>query len=195
MVRPSLANFRLPPKQGAPIIIMRSLPSIVEIEEMAQVPGADWRPDFEAKCAAASLPLFGITVDDTKPPEPHPDSFGNTGRLSSFVFEDKAFASYNAALGAWHSWMASFEYIEADIKGLGAVRYWMRRGIDISAEYTGGDALKCYPHFERQMIVSVHELLPGVRFTPDASGKRPAQSVEEWGAALAAEAKRFKPSR
>lgn len=172
---------------------LRDVAAIREIEQLLDQPGGAWAASFAEQCNRLSLSLFGITEADTRPAEPHPDSFGNDDRASQYYFSDEAFASYDAALSAWYQWQEVMSGFEQEEQELGPERYWKRHGIDVTGE--DGRPIRCLPYIERQMFAAVKGLLPGAKLTLDGSGKRASQSVEEWGAALAAEAARFRPSR
>lgn len=160
---------------------------------MLDQPGGAWTAAFQERCNHLSLSMFGVTEADTKPAEPHPDSFGKDEQYSRYFFSKEAFASYNAALEAWYDWQHVMGVFEGEIKELGSERYWRRYGLDVTTE--DGSLLRCLPFIERQLFAAIKGVLPGAKVTWDGTGRRGSQSVEEWGAALAAEAARFRPSR
>ena len=172
---------------------LRGVAAIEELERLLDEPGGAWAVKFEERCDQISLALFGVTKRETDPPEPHPDGFGQEDRHSRFFFSEQAFSSYNAALAAWYDWQEVIVAFEGELEQLGSERYWKRLGYDVTDE--NGGVLRCLPYLERQMYAAVHGVLPGARVTLDGTGKRAPQSTEEWGAALAAEAARFRPSR
>lgn len=157
---------------------------------MLDQPGGAWTAAFQERCNQLSLSMFGVIEADTKPAEPHPDDFGENSRHS---FSDTSFASYNTALQAWYDWQQVIGAFQRDIEELGSERYWRRYGLDVTTE--DGSLLRCLPLIERQLFAAIKGVLPGAKVTWDGTGRRGSQSVEEWGAALAAEAARFRPSR
>jgi hypothetical protein len=176
---------------AASVVALHDLPLIAEIERMMDIRGVEWRKDFEDKVEHASLALFGITKSDTLPPEPHPDHFGNS--RSRYVFSDKDFSDYDAALSAWYDWHRQWEFfVPIGIADEGITLHWPSLGFDIDG--IGGQPLRCLPYFERQMFAVANKLLPNAKFTPDGSG-RALQHAEAWGVSLEAQAKAFKSRR
>lgn len=141
---------------------------------------------------SVSLSLFGITDADTRPAEPHPDQVESKG-ANRHRMGSEAFARYNVMLDAWHDWQTIMDAYEVDLEELGAIRLFGRLGYDVTAD-TGGE-LRCLEFIHRPLYIAIKELLPGARVSIDGTGKRAPQSVEEWGAALADEAARFRPTR
>ena len=191
MVLKAFAGIQLPDRGAAKVL--RNRPPIAEIEAMIENRSIEWSPIFKEKCDAASLALFGVTEDQTRPPEPHPDDIKDEGPMAWYRFGDDAFATYGAKLNAWYQFMSCTSGFDQEVSERGAVAYWRRRGYDVTDGY--GEELRCLPRFQRQLYIALHGLLPGARVTLDGTGKRPPQSAEEWGASLAAEAARFKPTR
>ncbi len=173
-------------------VLLRKVPAIAEIEAMLDVRGAAWALAFEAKCDEASLALFGITQVDTCPKEPHPDDIEDKSAISRFSMSDEAFSTYSAAIDRWYDWQTVIAEFERDTSERGLISYFASIGYDVTDGR--GSELRCLPYFSRQLYVAHKGLLPGAKVTLDGSGKRAAQSVEEWGAALAAEAARFRRS-
>lgn len=191
MVLKAFAGIHLTDRGTAKLL--RSRPLIAEIEKMLEDRSVEWSPKFKEKCDTASLALFGITEDQTRPPEPHPDDIKDDGPSARYRFGDDAFETYNAKLAAWYDFMECTGGFEQDVRARGSAAYWRHRGYDVTDGY--GEELRCLPRFERQLYVAVHGLLPGARVTLNGTGKRASQSADEWGSALAAEAARFKPTR
>lgn len=158
---------------------LRTVPAIAEIEALISGPSGLWAPGFEEKAKAASLLLFGITEADTDQPEPRPD--------------DLPPRAYRDALEVWERWRYAVDRYHADVKAHGVVPYWARFGYDVSDG--NGKALRCFRSFDYQMLAGRTRLLPEARITLDRVPTPAVQSEEEWGAALAAAAARFKPSR
>lgn len=173
--------------------VLRQLPLIAEIEAMLDRPGVTWTPAFEQRRDAISLALFGITEADTRPVEPHPDQIEDNGPAARWRMSDDALAAYNIALDRWHEWQRKMTVFDRAIKDRGIVSCFARLGYDVTDDV--GDPLRCMQYFARQLYVAHMGLLPGAKVTLSGSGKRVAQSAEDWGAALAAEAARFRPSR
>lgn len=173
--------------------VLRDLPVIADLEALLRKPSGSWSAEFEARLDNVSLALFGITPKDARPVEPHPDSFDD-GRASPFLsFSGEAFDAYNTALDAWYDWQEVLAGYEREVRRFGPTRFWGRHGIDVTDGY--GLELDSVQFISLPMYVATKELLPGARLTLDGSGRRAAQSAEEWGAALAAEAARFRSSR
>ena len=173
-------------------VVLARLPGISDVEELMGERGVLWSAAFEDKCDAVSLSLFGVKRSDTEPAEPHPDRIKDPNG-SAFRFSNQAFDAYNRALAAWYHWQEVMAGMEAEIDELGAVRFWARNAFDVTDGY--GDELRCLPLFSRQMYAAVKELLPSAKLTLNGSGGRAAQSTDDWGAALAAEAARWRSSR
>lgn len=171
-------------------ITLRDLPLVAEMEAMLTTPGITWTPAFESKRDATSLALFGITDADTRPIEPHPDDYHDARALAADL---KARAKYDAALAAWGDWQIKMGRLDAGIRQLGVATAFARLGYDVTDE--DGAVLNCFQYFARQLYVAHMGLLPAAKVTLNGSGKRAAPTAEEWGAALAAEAARFRPSR
>jgi len=191
-LRKALAGIRAP---GRGIMTrLFEVPLIAELEAMLVNPRTSWTKEFEDKASSTSLALFGVTPADTQPADPHPDDFAkSSSRFSSFIHDDGAEA-YDRALVAWHAYMGRIAEYEKAVRRSGLANYWRGRGFDVCAP-SGGEPLACMQFLHRALYAAVTNLLPGARLTLDGSGGRAAQSVDEWEAALLAEAKRFRPSR
>ncbi len=174
-------------------VILRKLPLVAEIEELLEDRSVEWQSSFDAKCDETSLALFGITKADTEPAEPHPDDVKDEGPMARFRFSEAAFATYNEALDRYYDFQSVMGVYEADANEIGRVSYWGKRGYDVSDGYM--TELRCLSRFDRQLYVATMGILPGAKVTPYGGGRRAAQSVDEWAAALQAEAARFRPSR
>lgn len=178
-------------RNDATLIILRDIPLIAEIERWIwQVPGITWRPEFERRADEVSIALFGLTRNDARPPEPHPDQFRGKAGDTWFQFSDASLTAYDVALRSWYEWEAKFvdlddpDLTEAEIDDL-----WADLRIDVRDE--AGEVLRCLEFFDRQLIAAVEEL-GTARFTSDESGRRGQQDASSWGDALEAEAARFK---
>lgn len=172
---------------------LREVPAIRELELLLDAPGGAWAATFEERFNQLSLSLFGVTQADTNLADPHPDTFVGDERSERYIFSRTAMASYGAALAAWEDWQKVMLTFEREEREMGSERYWMRHGLDVTDGC--GMPIRCLPYIERQMFAAVKRVLPGAKLSLDGSGKRASQSPEEWGAALAAEAARFRPSR
>ncbi len=191
-LRKALSSIRTPSRSN--LVLLRNVSAIASVEAMFDSRGALWSKNIEEKCDAASLAIFGITKADTEPPEPHPDSFeGTRSAAHRYTFSEKASESYFLALDAWHEFKEAMRDYEEGIQQVGVVAYWRSRGYDLTDRYR--DELRCVPYFHRQLYVAVRGLLPGAQVTTDGSGQRAPQSVEQWEAALMAEAQRFRSIR
>jgi hypothetical protein len=192
-IRKALGAFRLPRRHGV-LTELRAAPLIAELEAILTANRRiEWTAAFEAKCDAASLAVFGITQTDTRPREPHPDDVPDNTPTARFFMGDAAFADYNHKLGAWYHLTGCIGHYEEDVGEAGACAYWRGRGYDVGDEF--GEELACFRHLSRQMYVAANGLLPGAKVTLDGSGHRAPQSVDDWAAALEAEARRFRPGR
>lgn len=160
---------------------------------MLQVSGAAWSPQFEAKCDETSLALFGVTHSDVCPKEPHPDDVEDKGPASRYIMSDEAFSSYATLVDRWYDWQAVMAGYEEAVENRGRISFFAGYGYDVTDGQ--GAELRCLPYFDRQLYVAHKGLLPGAKVTLDGTGRRAAQSVEEWGAVLAAEAARYKAQR
>jgi hypothetical protein len=171
--------------------VLRDAPLITEIERSLDRRGFAWSARYDAMCATASLSLFGITEADVRPREPHPDDVDDPTRTAFMPMSDEAFAAYDQRLGAWFTWNQKVAEYETAVVRVGIVRYWHDRGFDVSDGH--GEPLRCLDRFSRQLYAATKGLLPGATLTLDGSGKRAAQTIEDWAAALEQEAKRFRP--
>lgn len=175
-------------------IQLRSVPMIAAIEaDLVADPGIAWRPTFEARCDEISLALFGVTFKDVNPKEPHPDEVEDPSPTSGLWMSDEAFASYSDVLDSWYDWQTVMAGFGGEVRRLGYTALFRGFGYDVTNGQ--GCELKCLPYFARQLYVAHKGLRAGAKVTLDGSGKRAPQSVEEWGAALAAEAAKFRTGR
>lgn len=155
------------------------LPDIAMIEQVVTA-GHGWDATFLKIVDNVSIALFGITAADTMRTEP----MRSPGRPDpAFKVEWERWVEWDEALAplaAGVSWTERCDYLES-------------LGIDQFDE--NGNALRCFDLFARQMVVAVRGLDPRAKLTLDGSGKRSGQSVDDWGAALEADARRHKSSR
>lgn len=171
---------------------LRDLPLIAAVEAMHDVRGGSWQPAYDEAVAKASLAYFGVSEGEARPSEPYPDQIEGYD-ASSCRSGGEAAMTYAAVLTAWENWQATLFELHAEIDRHGPQVFWARLGIDVT-DGRGG-LLRCLPRFERQLYAAVKGLLPGARFTPEGMGRKAAQSVEDWAAALARDAARFRPTR
>lgn len=181
------------PLADPPIVILRDIPLIAEIEGMLDIRGIEWRADFDAKCDEVSIALFGITKADTIRPEPHPDQFGGASR---YFFGDKELSQYDQALAAWYQWQEDF-FLPADDEDVWLeeeiIDFWRDTGFDVLD--AKGAILRCLHRFERQLLAVGDGLIATARLTIDGSGSRAAADADAWGKSLEEAAARFKSSR
>lgn len=176
-------------------IAFRDIPVIAEIEAMMDIRGVEWRADFERKVDAASIALFGITRADTIPPEPHPDQYSDGTRLSQYMFKKEDASRYEQALEAWHQWQDRFKLHDQLVAASNEPGVSMTAIGNVDVTGADGRPLRCLKYFSRQLFVVAEGYMPKARFTPDGTSARATQTPEEWGAALAASAAKFKPRR
>ena len=147
---------------------------------MHDVRGAAWSPAYDKAVAVASLAYFGISEADARPSEPHPDEIKDDNG-TPWRFSDSAFVAYDTVLTAWHDWQTTMRGMEEDIAAVGEIAFWSKLGVDVTDGH--GAPLQCLPRFERQLYAALKGLLPGARFTPEGTGRRASQSVDDWAAA------------
>lgn len=184
-----------------PIIILRDLPGIAEVERIVSQPGAGWREDDPKRVALidrVSVSLFGITQGDTERVPPAYDDFlteddrlalkhlALLGTGNRFRYAE---APYDQAVAEHDEWEANFDVLYDDADPDDG-EFWRILGVDVTDG--SGEDLHCLHNFSRQLIVSAKGLLPGALFTPDGSGKRGSPDAHAWGAALERAAQEFK---
>ena len=171
--------MREAPLSEPELIVLYDIDSLMEIEA-AVAAGAGWRPDFQAKVDRVSVALFGITAADTIRPEPV-RSPGNPDR------------GFQADWERWAAWDAAFAALSKDASWDARCDYFDEIGVERFDE--NDRELRCFDLFARQIIVAVNDMDPRAKLTLDGSGTRSGQSVDDWGAALEADARRHKMGR
>ena len=186
-----------------PMIVLRDLPGIEDVEHIVSQPGAGWREDDPERVAMidrVSVALFGITEGDTDRAEPDLLTFlTEVDRIAArhdLVHDRQRFGyavlPYEQAIEDRDAWEANFDvlYDEDDIDDAERDEFWRILGIDVADR--NGNELRCLPSFSRQLIVLAKGLLPGAVFTPDGLGTRRSPDAHAWGAALERAAQEFK---
>ncbi|RYG86130.1 MAG: hypothetical protein EON59_10705 [Alphaproteobacteria bacterium] len=188
----------------SPVIILRNLPGIAEVERIASQPGAGWRendPERVALIDRVSVSLFGITEGDTERAPPDYGDFLTEGdrlalkHLAPIDTGDRfryAEAPYDRAVAEHVAWEANFDilYDDTDLDDDERDEFWRILGVDVTDG--SGEDLHCLHNFSRQLIVLAKGLLPGAVFKPDGSGTRAPPDAQAWGAALERAAHEFK---
>ena len=161
-------------------IVLYDIDSLMEIEA-AIAAGQGWRADFQTEVDQVSVSLFGITAADTVRPEP-------------MRSPGKPAAGFEVAYQRWAVWDAGFYALSKEATWDERCDYFESIGIDHFDET--GRELRCFNLFARQIIVTVNGMDPRAKLTLDGSGKLEAgQSVEDWAAAMEADALRHKSKR